>query len=208
MPMGRFLLGVFVAPVLLGLFFTPIFLLDMGGLAFDGSNLAETFPAESPVVSAKRRFSAVLNIFLYAYVLKLLIFCDPMGLQHLSFYCSSIIYVWIVAWVETKIVENWRQFASGCLYQRHLVDPQLQRCHHSVWWWLIWILLWPNFFLSFLVVQVSYFPLVVWSSELGHSCLGQLVTSDMFCFKVAWYIFFPSLIQIVSNEIRTLGVNI
>lgn len=84
MPMGRFLLGVFVAPVLLGLLFTPVFLLDMGGLSFDGSNLAETFPAESPVASAKRRFSAVLNIFLYAYVFKLLIFCGPLGLQHLS----------------------------------------------------------------------------------------------------------------------------
>lgn len=110
MPMGRFLLGVFVAPVLLGLLFTPIFLLDMGGLAFDGSNLAETFPAEGPVASAKRRFSAVLNIFLYAYGLKLLIFVVQWGFNiylqvHLFIVYQSFVCEFF-AWVETKIVEN------------------------------------------------------------------------------------------------------
>lgn len=68
MPMGRFLLGVFLAPVALGLLFTPIFLLDMGGLSFDGTTLDETFPSEGSVAAAKRRFTALLNVFLYSYV--------------------------------------------------------------------------------------------------------------------------------------------
>lgn len=68
MPMGRFLLGVFLAPVALGLLFTPLFLMDMGGLSFDGTTLAETVPGEGSVAAATRRFSALLNVFLYAYV--------------------------------------------------------------------------------------------------------------------------------------------
>jgi len=68
MPMGQFLLGVFLAPVALGLLFTPLFLMDMGGLSFDGTTLAETVPGEGSVAAATRRFSALLNVFLYAYV--------------------------------------------------------------------------------------------------------------------------------------------
>ena len=71
MPMGRFLLGVFLAPVALGLLFTPLFLMDMGGLSFDGTTLAATVAGEGPVAAATRRFSAMLNVFLYAYVLEL-----------------------------------------------------------------------------------------------------------------------------------------
>jgi hypothetical protein len=67
--MGRFLLGVFLAPVALGLLFTPLFLMDMGGLSFDGTTLAATVPGEGTVAAATRRFSAMLNVFLYAYVL-------------------------------------------------------------------------------------------------------------------------------------------
>lgn len=69
MPMGQFLLGVFLAPVALGLLFTPLFLMDMGGLSFDGNSLAETVPGEGSVAATTRRFSALLNVFLYAYVL-------------------------------------------------------------------------------------------------------------------------------------------
>lgn len=68
MPMGRFLLGVFLAPVALALLFTPFFVMDMGGLSFDGTTLAETVPGEAKVAAASRRFSALLNVFLYAYV--------------------------------------------------------------------------------------------------------------------------------------------
>lgn len=66
--MGRFLLGVFLAPVALGLLFTPLFLMDMGGLSFDGAKLGETVPGEGSVAAATRQFSALLNVFLYAYV--------------------------------------------------------------------------------------------------------------------------------------------
>lgn len=66
--MGRFLLGVFLAPVALALLFTPLFVLDMGGLSFEGTTLAETVPGEAKVAAASRRFSALLNVFLYAYV--------------------------------------------------------------------------------------------------------------------------------------------
>jgi hypothetical protein len=73
MPMGRFLVGVFVAPVALGLLFTPVFLLDMGGLSFNGRTLAETSLAEGPAMAAKHRCTVLLNVFLYAYVLNSLI---------------------------------------------------------------------------------------------------------------------------------------
>jgi hypothetical protein len=68
MPMGRFLLGVFLAPVALGLLFTPIFYLDIWGLSYDGASLAETDAAESPVAATKRQCTVLINVFLYAYV--------------------------------------------------------------------------------------------------------------------------------------------
>ena len=125
MPMGRFLLGVFVAPVLLGLLFTPIFLLDMGGLAFDGSNLAETFPAEGPVASAKRRFSAVLNIFLYAYGLKLLIFVAQWGF---NIYLQVHLFIVYQSFM-CELLHGWRQRLlriDGTLLQVVFIN--------DIWW--------------------------------------------------------------------------
>lgn len=69
MPMGQFTVGVFLAPLVLGLLFTPLFLLDKGGLSFDGTREAEAAPGEGSVVAATRGFSALLNVYLYAYAL-------------------------------------------------------------------------------------------------------------------------------------------
>jgi hypothetical protein len=68
MPMGRFLLGVFLAPVALGLLFTPVFCLDMTGLSYDGMSLAQLHAAESSVAATRRWCTVLINVFLYAYV--------------------------------------------------------------------------------------------------------------------------------------------
>jgi hypothetical protein len=68
MPMGRFLLGVFLAPVALGLLFTPVFCLDMAGLSYDGMSLAQLHAAESSVAATRRWCTVLINVFLYAYV--------------------------------------------------------------------------------------------------------------------------------------------
>ena len=64
MPIGSFLLAVFIAPLALGLVFTPFYLLDVDGLTFNG--VVPEDATTSPLVSAKQRCLAFLNIFLYA----------------------------------------------------------------------------------------------------------------------------------------------
>ncbi|KAH6556206.1 hypothetical protein KP509_1Z197600 [Ceratopteris richardii] len=64
MPIGLFLVGVFLAPVLLGLLFTSIYLLDVDGLSFNG--IVPEDATTNPLVSAKQRCLAFLNVFLYA----------------------------------------------------------------------------------------------------------------------------------------------
>ena len=64
MPIGNFLVGVFLAPLALGFLFTPLYLLDVDGLSFNGVVAEDA--TTSPLVSARERCLAFLNVFLYA----------------------------------------------------------------------------------------------------------------------------------------------
>lgn len=120
MPMGQFLLGVFLAPVALGLLFTPLFLMDMGGLSFDGTTLAETVPGEGSVAAATRRFSAILNVFLYALSLSTTFGGSPV--VALSPFCL------LVANVNTLMAQFLFVFLSGGVFARMSQPSHPVRC--------------------------------------------------------------------------------
>ncbi|KAG0616895.1 hypothetical protein M758_5G149700 [Ceratodon purpureus] len=120
MPMGRFLLGVFLAPVALGLLFTPLFLMDMGGLSFDGTTLAATVAGEGSVAAATRRFSAMLNVFLYALSLSTTFGGSPV--VALSPFCL------LVANVNTLMAQFLFVFLSGGVFARMSQPSHPVRC--------------------------------------------------------------------------------
>ncbi|XP_024375337.1 uncharacterized protein [Physcomitrium patens] len=120
MPMGRFLLGVFLAPVALALLFTPFFVMDMGGLSFDGTTLAETVPGEAKVAAASRRFSALLNVFLYALSLSTTFGGSPV--VALSPYCL------LVANINTLMAQFLFVFLSGGVFARMSQPSHPVRC--------------------------------------------------------------------------------
>ena len=66
MPPVHFLLGVFSSPVLLGLLFTPLYLLHTDGLHFGEGAVSECPAAASSFTVAVHSCGAALHVFLYA----------------------------------------------------------------------------------------------------------------------------------------------
>lgn len=120
MPMGQFTVGVFLAPLVLGLLFTPLFLLDKGGLSFDGTREAEAAPGEGSVVAATRGFSALLNVYLYALSLSTTFGGSPV-VAHSPF-CL------LVANVNTLVAQFLFVFLSGGVFARMSQPSSPVRC--------------------------------------------------------------------------------
>lgn len=120
MPIGNFLVGVFLAPIALGLLFTPIFLIDKAGLSFNGVTLAEEGTRVGRVAATKQNFSALMNVFLYALSLSTTFGGSPVAA--LSPFCLC------VANVNTLMGQFLFVFLSGAVFARMSQPSHPVRC--------------------------------------------------------------------------------
>lgn len=118
LPIGHFLVGVLLAPLVLGLLFTPLYLLDVDGLSFNG--VVPEDAATSPLVSAKQRCLAFLNIFLYALSLSTTFGGAPVAAR--SPFCL------LVANVNTLLAQFLFVFLSGAVFARMSQPSYPIRC--------------------------------------------------------------------------------
>ncbi|KAH7405051.1 hypothetical protein KP509_15G054900 [Ceratopteris richardii] len=118
MPIGYFLVGVFTAPLALGLFFTPLYLLDVDGLSFNG--IVPEDATTSPLASAGQRCLAFLNIFLYALSLSTTFGGAPIAAR--SPFCL------LVANVNTLLAQFLFVFLSGAVFARMSQPSYPIRC--------------------------------------------------------------------------------
>lgn len=118
MPIGHFLVGVFLAPVVLGLLFTPLYLLDVDGLTFNGvvPEDAET----SSFVSPTQHFLTFLNVFLYALSLSTTFGGSPVAAR--SPFCL------LLANVNTLMAQFLFVFLSGAVFARMSQPSYPIRC--------------------------------------------------------------------------------
>ncbi|KAJ7560032.1 hypothetical protein O6H91_04G111300 [Diphasiastrum complanatum] len=118
MPIGHFLTGVFLAPVLLGLFFTPMYIFDLNGLAFDdGAGESKLICA---LISTTKKCFQYLNVFLYALSLSTTFGGSPV-VAH-SPYCI------LVANVNTLMAQFLFVFLSGAVFARMSHPSHPIRC--------------------------------------------------------------------------------
>lgn len=118
MPIGHFLIGVFLAPLVLGLLFTPLYLIDVDGLSFNG--IVPEDATTSPLVSARQRFLAFLNIFLYALSLSTTFGGAPIAAE--SPFCL------LVANMNTLMAQFLFVFLSGAVFARMSQPSYPIRC--------------------------------------------------------------------------------
>ncbi|MCO5567820.1 hypothetical protein L7F22_021516 [Adiantum nelumboides] len=118
MPIGHFLVGVFLSPLVLGLLFTPLYLFDVDGLSFNG--VVPDDAATSPMVSAKQRCLAFLNIFLYALSLSTTFGGAPVAVR--SPFCL------LVANMNTLLAQFLFVFLSGAVFARMSQPSYPIRC--------------------------------------------------------------------------------
>lgn len=118
MPIGLFLVAVFLAPLVLGLLFTPLYLLDVDGLSFNG--VVPEDATTSPLVSATQRCLAFLNIFLYALSLSTTFGGAPVAAR--SPFCL------LVANVNTLLAQFLFVFLSGAVFARMSQPSYPIRC--------------------------------------------------------------------------------
>ncbi|MCO5587945.1 hypothetical protein L7F22_041898 [Adiantum nelumboides] len=118
MPIGHFLVGVLFAPLILGLLFTPLYLLDVDGLSFNG--IVPEDATTNPLVSAKQRFLAFLNVFLYALSLSTTFGGAPVAAE--SPFCL------LVANVNTLLAQFLFVFLSGAVFARMSQPSYPIRC--------------------------------------------------------------------------------
>ncbi|KAI5068995.1 hypothetical protein GOP47_0015296 [Adiantum capillus-veneris] len=118
MPISLFLVGVFFAPLILGLLFTPLYLLDVDGLSFNG--IVPEDATTNPLVSAKQRFLAFLNVFLYALSLSTTFGGAPVAAE--SPFCL------LVANVNTLLAQFLFVFLSGAVFARMSQPSYPIRC--------------------------------------------------------------------------------
>eukprot|EP00250_Pteridium_aquilinum_P008826 c18238_g1_i3 orf=675-2492(+) len=118
LPIGLFLVGVFLAPLILGLLFTPLYLIDVDGLSFNG--VVPEDATTSPLVSAKQRCLAFLNIFLYALSLSTTFGGAPVAAR--SPFCL------LVANVNTLMAQFLFVFLSGAVFARMSQPSYPIRC--------------------------------------------------------------------------------
>ncbi|KAL3675792.1 hypothetical protein R1sor_025740 [Riccia sorocarpa] len=120
LPFLHFLIGVFVAPIALGLLFTPLYLFDKPGLALDGVPLADEHSVVGKVAVAKQKVSALLNVFLYALSLSTTFGGSPVNA--VSPFCL------VVANINTLMGQFLFVFLSGAVFAR-MSQPSLPvRC--------------------------------------------------------------------------------
>ncbi|BBM98115.1 hypothetical protein Mp_1g10960 [Marchantia polymorpha subsp. ruderalis] len=120
MPMAHFLVGLFLAPIALGLVFTPLYLFDKAGLEVDGRPLTEDTPIVGRVAAAKQKVSALLNVFLYA--LSLITSYGGSPVNATSPYCL------VVANVNTLMGNFLFVFLSGAVFARMSQPSHPVRC--------------------------------------------------------------------------------
>ncbi|KAJ7295554.1 hypothetical protein O6H91_14G016400 [Diphasiastrum complanatum] len=118
MPIALFLAGVFLAPIALGLLFTPIYLFDIEGLAFD--EVLGDEEVVGAVASAKQSCFAFLNVFLFALSLSTTFSGSPVAA--LSTYCL------LVANVNTLMGQFLFVFLSGAVFARMSQPSHPIRC--------------------------------------------------------------------------------
>lgn len=118
LPITHFLIGVFLVPLALGLLFTPLYLLDINGLSFDG--VMDENLNDSPMASTKRRCSALLNVFLYALSLSTTFGGSPVAA--VSPFCL------LVANMNTLMAQFLFVFLSGAVFARMSQPSQPIRC--------------------------------------------------------------------------------
>lgn len=118
LPITHFLIGVFLVPVALGLLFTPLYLLDIDGLSFDG--VTDENLHDSPISSTKHRCSALLNVFLYALSLSTTFGGSPVAA--VSPFCL------LVANMNTLMAQFLFVFLSGAVFARMSQPSQPIRC--------------------------------------------------------------------------------
>lgn len=118
MSIGNFLIGVLLAPVALGVLFTPLYLLDVDGLTFNG--VVPEDATTSPFASAAQRCLAFLNIFLYALSLSTTFGGAPVAAR--SPFCL------LVANVNTLLAQFLFVFLSGAVFARMSQPSYPIRC--------------------------------------------------------------------------------
>lgn len=118
LPITHFLIGVFLVPLALGLLFTPLYLLDINGLSFDG--VMDEYLNDSSIASTKRRCSALLNVFLYALSLSTTFGGSPVAA--VSPFCL------LVANMNTLMAQFLFVFLSGAVFARMSQPSQPIRC--------------------------------------------------------------------------------
>lgn len=118
LPITHFLIGVFLVPLALGLLFTPLYLLDINGLSFDG--VMDENLNDSPMASTKRRCFALLNVFLYALSLSTTFGGSPVAA--VSPFCL------LVANMNTLMAQFLFVFLSGAVFARMSQPSQPIRC--------------------------------------------------------------------------------
>lgn len=116
-PILYFFIGVFLIPVALGLLFTPLYLLDINGLSFDG--VIEDLE-ESPIASTRHKCFTLLNVFLYALSLSTTFGGSPV--VAVSPFCL------LVANTNTLMAQFLFVFLSGAVFARMSQPSQPIRC--------------------------------------------------------------------------------
>lgn len=106
LPVLYFLAGVFLAPVALGLLFTPLYFLDVDGLRFDGVLDGNVYLTSSPT----KLCLCLLNVFLYALSLSTTFGGSPVAA--VSPFCL------LVANVNTLMAQFLFVFLSGAVFAR------------------------------------------------------------------------------------------
>eukprot|EP00250_Pteridium_aquilinum_P016475 c23121_g1_i2 orf=173-1870(-) len=108
MPISYFSIGVLFAPVVLGLLFTPLYLLDVEGLTING--VAQDDATTVPYVSTRQHFLTFLNIFLYALSLSTTFGGSPIDAH--SPFCL------LLANINTLMAQFLFVFLSGAVFAR------------------------------------------------------------------------------------------
>ncbi|KAI5081936.1 hypothetical protein GOP47_0001679 [Adiantum capillus-veneris] len=108
MPICYFSIGVLFAPVVLGLLFTPLYLLDVEGLTFNG--VVPNDATMGSYVGAKEQFLTFLNVFLYALSLSTTFGGSPIDAH--SPFCL------LLANINTLMAQFLFVFLSGAVFAR------------------------------------------------------------------------------------------
>ncbi|XP_057865686.1 uncharacterized protein LOC131073294 [Cryptomeria japonica] len=118
LPIIHFLIGVFLVPVVLGLLFSLLYLLDIDGLSFDG--VMNKDPEGDSIASTRHRCFTLLNVFLYALSLSTTFGGSPVAA--VSPFCL------LVANMNTLAAQFLFVFLSGAVFARMSQPSQPIRC--------------------------------------------------------------------------------